>query len=163
MPVPAFTSEPPVPPDAPPSWIVPLTVVDRLLLPTVSWLWPRRNVPAPAIEPAVIWLSPAGPDVPEKSTMPPALAVSCALPPVLLCRKNVVPPALVMMVALPAVELSWKEVEKVVPPKRLSLVMTALPPVLVSWNSTLLESLMMAGPPVALKRKRRRPLGGMLL
>jgi hypothetical protein len=40
-------------------------------------------VPAPSIEPAVILPSPAGPKLPEKSTMPPALAMKRALPPVL--------------------------------------------------------------------------------
>jgi len=40
VPVPTFTSEAPVPPDKPPSWITPLTSVDRLLLPTVNHLEP---------------------------------------------------------------------------------------------------------------------------
>ena len=43
--MPTFTSEPPLPPAAPPSWIVPLTVVERLLPPTVSWSAPRKNCP----------------------------------------------------------------------------------------------------------------------
>jgi hypothetical protein len=34
--------------------IDPLTVVERLLLPTVSWFAPSEYVPAPSIEPAVI-------------------------------------------------------------------------------------------------------------
>jgi hypothetical protein len=43
---------------------VPLTVVERLLPPTVSWLAPRKNVALPAIEPALTLLSPLGPIVP---------------------------------------------------------------------------------------------------
>src|SRR6266446_7452565 len=35
VPVPTFTSDAPVPPAVPPSWIAPLTVVERLLLPMV--------------------------------------------------------------------------------------------------------------------------------
>jgi hypothetical protein len=50
VPVPTLTNDAPLPP----SWISPLTVVERLLLPTVSWLEPRKYVPAPSIEPAVI-------------------------------------------------------------------------------------------------------------
>jgi hypothetical protein len=53
VPVPTFTSDAP-PPALPPSWIDPLTVVERLLLPTVSWFAPSEYVPAPSIEPAVI-------------------------------------------------------------------------------------------------------------
>jgi hypothetical protein len=49
-----LTSDAPLPPRVPPSWISPLTVVERLLLPTVSWLEPKKYVPAPSIEPAVI-------------------------------------------------------------------------------------------------------------
>src|SRR5690348_15471100 len=48
VPVPPLTSEPPVPRRTP------LTSVERLLLPTVSWFGPREKVPAPSIEPAVI-------------------------------------------------------------------------------------------------------------
>src|SRR5438132_2940906 len=76
VPVPTFTREARLPPELPPSWIVPLTVVERLLPPTVSWLEPSEYVPAPAIEPAVIWLFPAGPEVPEKSTVPNALVMN---------------------------------------------------------------------------------------
>jgi hypothetical protein len=54
VPVPTLASDAPVPPAVPPSWIDPLTAVERLLLPTVSWLEPRKYVPAPSIEPAVI-------------------------------------------------------------------------------------------------------------
>ena len=41
VPVPTLTSEAPVPPKSPPSLMVPLTAVERLLPPTVSWLAPR--------------------------------------------------------------------------------------------------------------------------
>jgi hypothetical protein len=67
-------------------------------------------VPAPSIEPAVIWLLPLGPEVPEKSTTPLALAMNRALPPVLLVV-NTTPP-LVVIVALPAVLLSEKATKK---------------------------------------------------
>ena len=79
MPVPTLMSEPPVPPDAPPSAMTPLTSVDKPLPPTVSRLEPRKKVPAPAIEPAVI------PVVvkPDMSITPPVLMVNCAWPPVL--------------------------------------------------------------------------------
>jgi hypothetical protein len=46
-------SDAPTPPNVPPSSIAPLTAVERLLLPTMSWLAPSWYVPAPAIEPAV--------------------------------------------------------------------------------------------------------------
>ena len=42
IPVPTLTREPPVPPEAPPSLIVPLTVVLRLLPPTMSAFEPRK-------------------------------------------------------------------------------------------------------------------------
>jgi hypothetical protein len=42
VPVPIFTSEAPVPPYQPPSWMVPETVVLLLVLPTVSSFEPRR-------------------------------------------------------------------------------------------------------------------------
>ena len=54
VPLPTLTSEPPVPPDAPPSAMTPLTSVEKLLPPTVSVFEPRKKVPAPSIEPAVI-------------------------------------------------------------------------------------------------------------
>jgi hypothetical protein len=50
VPVPTFTSEPPA---TKPSRMTPSTVVERLLLPTVSWFCPRLKVPLPAIEPTV--------------------------------------------------------------------------------------------------------------
>ena len=59
--------------------MTPLTSVDKPLPPTVSRLEPRKKVPAPAIEPAVI------PVVvkPDMSITPPVLMVNCAWPPVL--------------------------------------------------------------------------------
>jgi hypothetical protein len=59
------------------------------------------------------------------STIPPALVVNAALPPVLWPKKFVTPPALVVIAASPAV-LPWKKF--VVPPL---LVMVAFPAVLV--------------------------------
>jgi hypothetical protein len=99
VPAPSFTRLPP----APPSWIDPLTVVERLLPPIVSSLEPNEYVPAPSIEPAVILPSPAGPEVPEKSTVPPALVMKRALPPLLLLVNCVSALPLVVMVALLAV------------------------------------------------------------
>jgi hypothetical protein len=87
----------------PPSLMVPLTVVLRLLSPTMSVLAPRLYVPAPSIEPAVTRLLPAGPLVPEKSTTPPALVMKRATAPVLVPEKIVCPNALVMMMASSAV------------------------------------------------------------
>ena len=42
VPVPTLVNEPPVPPLEPPSEITPLTVVERLVLPTVRFLEPRK-------------------------------------------------------------------------------------------------------------------------
>jgi len=42
VPAPTFTREPPVPPEAPPSLIVPATVVLRLLPPAMSAFEPRK-------------------------------------------------------------------------------------------------------------------------
>jgi hypothetical protein len=69
-------------------------------------------VPAPSIEPALIWLLLFGPVVPEKSTVPPALVMNRALPPSLLEANCVCEPALVVMVALPAVLVSVKDSKK---------------------------------------------------
>ena len=87
-----MTSEPPAP------RIRPLTSVERLLLPTVSWFEPRENVPAPSIEPAVIPLL----DREVMSNAPPAVVMKRALPPVALSTTAVRPPLVVIMVALPA-------------------------------------------------------------
>ena len=81
--------------------IVPLTVVERLLLPTTSWFAPRTKLPAPAIEPAEMMLLLARPVVALKSKLVPALALSCAVPAVLLPRNETVP-AVRLMIALPA-------------------------------------------------------------
>src|SRR5215470_5934265 len=108
VPLPSFTRLPP----APPSWIEPLSVVERSLLPTVSSFDPIEYVPAPSIEPAVILPLLSGPEVPEKSTVPPALAMNRALPPLLLAANCVSAPVLVVMVALPAVLVSVKDSKK---------------------------------------------------
>ena len=89
VPLPTLIKEPPTPPLNPPSLMVPLTVVLRSLMPTMSALAPRLYVPAPSIEPAVIWSLPAGPVVPEKSNTPPALAMRRAEPAVLRSEKIV--------------------------------------------------------------------------
>ena len=68
--------------------MTPLTSVDKLLPPTVSSFAPNWNEPAPAIEPTVSLLSPAGPVLAEKSTKAPPVLVMAALPPVLLSKKN---------------------------------------------------------------------------
>src|SRR5215472_13859514 len=108
VPLPSFTRLPP----APPSWIEPLSVVERSLLPTVSSFDPIEYVPAPSIEPAVILPLLSGPDVPEKSTVPPALVMKRALPPLLLAANCVSAPVLVVMVALLAVLMSVKDSKK---------------------------------------------------
>src|SRR5262249_46510771 len=105
VPLPSFTRLPP----APPSWIEQLSVVERSLKPTVSSFDPIEYVPAPSIEPAVILPLLNGPDVPEKSTVPPALVMKRALPPLLLLVNCVSAPPLVVMVALPAVLVSENE------------------------------------------------------
>ena len=147
VPVPTLTREP-VPK------ITPLTSVDKLLPPTVSSLAPNWNEPAPAIEPAVSLLSPAGPVLNEKSTsraagvgdggvagravveeihlVPPSLLVMVAFPAVLVLRKFSEPPLLLMMAALSAVLVLRKVTE---PP---SLLMVALPAVLLSKKSMIL-------------------------
>ena len=66
-------------------------------------------MPAPSIEPAVILPLLSGPELPEKSTMPPALVMKRALPPSLLLVNCVSAPPLVVMVALPAVLVSENE------------------------------------------------------
>ncbi|MGY4595131.1 hypothetical protein ACVWXL_002877 [Bradyrhizobium sp. GM22.5] len=76
MPVPVLTSAPPIPS------IVPATVVDWLLPPTVIVFVPKLNVPVPLIEPAVV---PADVRV-EKSTTPPAKVLRVALPPLLVSK-----------------------------------------------------------------------------
>src|SRR5215831_1423641 len=108
VPLPSFTRLPP----APPSWIEPLSVVERSLLPTVSSFDPIEYVPAPSIEPAVILPLLSGPDVPEKSTVPPALVMKRALPPLLLAANCVSAPVLVVMVALLALLVSVKDSKK---------------------------------------------------
>src|SRR5262249_61190122 len=94
------------------SWIEPLTVVERLLLPTMSRFVPSLYVPAPSIEPAEMLPSPSGPEVPEKSTVPPALVMKRAFPPLLLLVNCVNAPPLVVMVALLAVLVSVKDSKK---------------------------------------------------
>jgi hypothetical protein len=64
--------------------------------------------------------------------MPPALAMNCALPPVVLSLNWVSAPAFVMMIALAAVLLL---LNKTVPP--LLLTMTALPAELALLNEKL--------------------------
>src|SRR6516225_4567026 len=93
MPVPVLISEPPVP------VITPLTVVERLLPPTVSWFEPREKVPPPSIEPAVI--PPL--DREDMSNAPPARVMKRAFPPLALATNPVSRPALGIMGALPAV------------------------------------------------------------
>jgi hypothetical protein len=98
VPAPILTSEPS------PS-IMPLTLVLKLLLPTVSWLAPSEKCPAPSIEPALSLPSPIGPVLKEKATdeLSPML-ISRALPAVVLSVKRMLP--LLEKVALPAVLLA---------------------------------------------------------
>src|SRR5262249_42857308 len=81
---------------------------------------------APAIEPTLILPSPAGPEVLERSTVPPAAVMNCALPPVLLSLNRVSASLFVAMIALAAVLALLNETT---PPPLLT--MTALPAELV--------------------------------
>src|ERR1700722_16990351 len=65
-----------MPPPRPPSRIWPLNVVDVSRLPTVSVLWPRKMLPPPAIEPAVV--PPLGTG--EKPGRPPVLTTNARAP-----------------------------------------------------------------------------------
>src|SRR5262249_59333420 len=100
VPVPVVVRAPPVPPPDPPSCRTPENVVDRLLPPTARLFDPRRIVPAPSIEPAV--MPPLESN--DRSMLPVAPLMRRAVPPVLLPVKN--RPRLLVMVALPAVLLS---------------------------------------------------------
>src|SRR5262249_26200955 len=80
--------------------------------PIVSSLEPSKYVPAPSMEPAVILPLLSGPEVPEKSTVPPALVMKRALPPLPLLVNCVNAPPLVVIVALLAVVVSVKDSKK---------------------------------------------------
>ena len=128
VPAPVLVNEPLLPP----SWIEPLTVVERLLPPTMSRFVPSLYVPASSIEPAVMLPSPSGPELPEKSTVPPALVTKRALPPLLLAVNCVSAPPLVVMVALLAVLVSENEIRLPEP----LLMMVELPAELALRNET---------------------------
>ena len=87
VPLPVLISEAPVPPPMPPSAMIPVTLVERLLPPTVSSLTPRLKVPPPPIEPALSLLSPAGPTEKLKSVLPEAPLAMAALPAVPVLTK----------------------------------------------------------------------------
>src|SRR5262245_34502132 len=157
----------------------PLTSVERLLRPTVSCFEPRKKVPAPSIEPAVI---PVVVKL-DMSTTPPTLAMRRAKPAVPWPLKYVAPPALLMNVALTMAGASQMLSQNVAPPFWLgmvaaqavlwswkkvcpnwSLMMVALPAVLLSKNSNLLmrlalslELVMVAEPAVLMSRKPVAP------
>ena len=81
--------------------------------PTASWLAPRKIRAGALDRPGRdLIVVPLGPEVPEKSTMPPALVMNRALPPVLLVPNCVSAPLLVVMVALPAVLVSANDSKK---------------------------------------------------
>jgi hypothetical protein len=160
VPLPTLVSAPPVPPPPPalPSLMTPETVVLKLLLPTVSVFAPRKYLPAPSIEPAVM---PAEVSA-DISKLPPALVMKRALPPVLVSRKLTVAPLLVVTVALPAVLdwLNWTlsllvmlavpaelKLKKAVVPL---LIMPAPPAVLEFWNWSSPLLVMLTLPPVML-------------
>src|SRR5258708_9270432 len=126
------TSEPPAPPSSMPR----VRLVERLLLPTVSSLGPGKYLPPPSIEPAESLLSPAGPVLSEKSTVPPAAVMNCAAPPVELAKNCTVAPLPVVMAALPAVVVSSNCMMPL-------LAMAALPAVLLSLNCRLPPLLVM--------------------
>ena len=99
VPVPTLISEPSTPPNVPPSAITPENVVLRLLSPTVSALPPRKTVPAPSIEPAV--MPPVvSPDISSVAVTP--LRMKRAVPPEALSVNCTSLSVFVVMVALPA-------------------------------------------------------------
>src|SRR5579871_2613343 len=135
VPVPVLTSEPPVDPWAtqfeplPQSLITPVTVVLRLLPPTVTWLDPRKNTPSPSIEPALSLWSLFGPVLPEKSINPAVTLIRRALLPLLLPR-NITSPLPLLVIVPPPAEL--KSPNRTMP--LLLFVMAALPAVLLLKN-----------------------------
>lgn len=102
VPLPILVSLPPVPPFSPPSAITPLSVVSRLLPPSVSCLEPRKKLPPPSIQ-KTFKPSRVKPDM---SKTPPERLMKCAVPASLLSEKVIKLPELAVIVALPAVELS---------------------------------------------------------
>ena len=123
--------------------MIPPTVVDRLLPPTVMVFGPSLNVPAPSNEPAVVPL-----DVrPEKSNVPVAPAFSRAVPPLLVSLKDRCRGAWCRWLALPAVLLArnWRD-----PP----MLSAALPAVLEPLNRMMLLLAMVALPAVLVLLKR---------
>ena len=89
----------------------------------------------------------------EKSTIPPALVMNCALPPLLLAKNWLFEPLLVTMVAFAALQVSVKV--KRPPPL---FVIVAVPAVLVPVNVVAPGVLfMVAFPAVALLSNSRSP------
>ncbi len=131
--------------------MVPLTLADRLLLPTVSWLAPRKKSPPPSIEPAVL----ATP--PDMSNWPPASMMNRAWPPDPLTSWTRLPFSTVM-VAFAAVLLSAKESRK--PPARVT--MLALPALADSEKVTEPALLIVALPADPLSPMNRKPLLSMV-
>src|SRR5262249_3636714 len=138
VPLPVLTSAPPVPPANPPSRITPLTVVDKLLPPTVIVFDPRKKVPEPSREPGVVPIDVS----PEKSTAP-VFTISRAVPPDELSLKKTVPLELCVIVALPAV-LAPLNIILAEP----LFVMLALPAVLLFWKKIPLLFVIVALPAV---------------
>src|SRR5579864_8312639 len=173
VPAPVLVSEPPVPPLRPPSLRTPENVVERSLPPTVRVFAPRKIVPAPSIEPAVV------PPVEsaEMSKKPVVLKMKRAVPPLALSNIKIWP-LLVMvalaavlvlknsrrlslaMAALPAVLASLKiRVPKPRKGAKALLVMAALPAVLVLKNCKVPWLVMVALPAVLVSKKFRPPWG----
>jgi hypothetical protein len=87
-----------------PSLMLPVSVVERLFPPTVRVFEPRKKVPEPSIDPAVVPPDRRSP----KPTAPVPLATSRAAPPEEFPAKIVLAPSLVMMVAFSALAASVK-------------------------------------------------------
>src|SRR6266702_6097099 len=151
VPVPVFVSEPAAPPAAPPSWITPEKMVERLLPPIARFFEPRKTLPTPSIEPAVVQPVTSA----EISRAPLPFRVKRAVPPLALSAIKVLPPLLAMIVAPPAVLLLKKI-------KSLVVVMVALPAVLLALKFRTQSLVMWALPAVLVLSKNRSPVLAMV-
>jgi predicted small secreted protein len=140
VPLPVFTSDPPTPS------IPPLTAVETLLPPVVSWLAPRAKLPAPSMEPTV-----TGPAANAMLRLPPASLMKRACPPEASLKNRVIAPPVVRTVALPAV-LWLKNSNK------LLLVILAFPAVLALKKLRAPLLVMVAFSPVLEAKKLSAPL-----
>src|SRR5438128_4653650 len=124
--------------------MTPENVVERLLAPTARFFEPRKILPLPSTEPAVVPLVVRF----SMSRIPVPFKINRAVPPLAPCVMEVIPPLSVVMVALPAV---------LPPPKVISLllVMLALPAALLSLKNMLrlLTMVALLAGPLSLKAR----------